>query len=51
MKGTWREVKDKNRNEVLEAGSFDTFSYILVLAEVSRLFYSLKCSRERLSWA
>lgn len=44
-KGEWREIKDGNGNEVLEAGSFDAPSYILALAEVSRLFYRLKCSR------
>lgn len=41
-KGKWREVKNKNGNEVLEAGSFDTVSYILVLAKVSRLFLQFK---------
>lgn len=34
-KGEWGEIKDRNVDEVLEAGSFDAPSYILALAEVS----------------
>lgn len=48
-KGEWREIKDRNGNEVLEAGSFDAPSCILALAEVCRLFYRLNCSRKRLT--
>lgn len=33
-KGKWREITDRNGNEVLEAGSFDAPSCILALAEV-----------------
>lgn len=48
-KRRFKKVKDRNRNEVLEAGPLDALSYVLALAEISRLFYWLKCSSKRLN--